>query len=151
MCSSWGRVASSGPSGWSLRSPTCRRLCPIGHPEPAPTLGGGLGERTAVSQLRRVPTGGGDMNCPHWTLRSRVSLPWHPVSSQVHGGPRGPRSGGGPWWRRLADQVTTHSSPSSLHTSAGLSVPNLTGPVAVMLGFPFLIITAFPWTLFCHT
>ena len=40
------------------------------HPEPAPTLGGGLGERTAISQLRRVPTGGGDMNCPHWTLRS---------------------------------------------------------------------------------
>ena len=65
------------------------------HPEPAPTLRGGLGERTAVSQLRRVPTGGRGHELP--TLDSAFSSltsltprfqsgAWRPTGTQVRWG-----------------------------------------------------------------
>lgn len=84
------------------------------------------------------------MNCPHWTLQSQES---HFLGTlfavrrmEAH---RDPGQVGVPGGAGQQTRSPPTSSPPSLRMSTGLLVPNLTGLVAAMLEFPFLIITAF--------
>ena len=108
-----------GPSGWSCSDP-----------QPAPTPRGGLGEPTAVSQLRksRVPTEGwGDMNCPHWTLQSQQShflgTPFAVRRAEAHGDPGQAGVPGGAGRQ-------TRSPPTHLLTSLSTYVHRTLGPQA---------------------
>lgn len=91
------------------------------------------------------------MNCPHWTLQSQQShflgTPFAVRRTEAH---RDPGQVGVPGGAGQQTRSPPTSSPPSLPTSTGLLAPKLTGLVATMLEFPFLIVTTFPWTLFCH-
>lgn len=92
------------------------------------------------------------MNCPHWTLQSQEShflgTPFVVRRMEAQGDPGQVGS-----LVELGSRPGHHPPPHLplyLRPRDSWSPTNLTGLVAAMLEFPFLIISAFPWTLFCH-